>query len=444
MKNAAVKPFSGYAKNVRPAPDPELTDVSPGSPCGEYFRRHWIPVALERSVGDRPTRIRILCEDLVLFRDLSGRLGLLHLHCTHRGASLEWGIPKERGLQCCYHGWTYDVDGTCLQCPGEPAGSTLHEKVVQGAYPVEVWGGLVFAYMGPPEYKPPFPYLDTMRYPEGSRIVPYVFHYPCNWLQSHENGADLAHLVFLHTLASGTQFVPELGKMPQLDFFDTPTGVLSLQVRRIGGVVWARASDMIPPSQHQFSGVFYDMDKSRYAHFPWAIRWITPVDNENNLTIGVRHFNPSADPESAGNPDAIGEDQTDIMGQTENRPYRERQLHPGDFEAITGQGRIAAHKAEFLGSTDNGVVKVRNQLRRAIRKLGKGGGVAYPQPNAHGVIPTYNIEVMHPLPVQAGDAAAVLDFGRAVIRIAIETAGHDPATREQEIRRRVHAAYPPA
>jgi nitrite reductase/ring-hydroxylating ferredoxin subunit len=443
MTDNATLHYAGYEKNTRPLPSPELTDVSPGSPCGEYMRRFWLPVALVSDVGERPRRIRILCEDLVLFRDKAGDLGLLHLHCAHRGASLEWGIPMEKGLQCCYHGWTYDVDGTCLKCPGEPEGSKLHTQVRQGAYPVHVWGGLIFAYMGPIAEMPPFPYLDTMKYPEETKIVPYVFRYPNNWLQSHENGADLIHLVYLHTIASGAQFAPELGINPQLEFFDTPVGVLSLQVRRLGPSIWARASDMIPPSQHTFSGAYYDPEKSRYAHYPWAIRWITPVDNENNLTIGVRHFNSSADPEGAGDPDSVGDGKTDIFGQTEDRPYDERQRQPGDYEAITSQGAIAVHEAEYLGSTDNGLVKVRNQIRRAIRDLAKGKPVKHPAFNAHGVIPTYNIEVMHPVPEAAeNDQALQLEFGRKVIQIALETADHDPADRENEIRRRVEAAYP--
>ena len=146
--------FSGYHHRDVPPPDPELTQVGPGTPCGEYLRRFWQPVAFSRDLGAAPRRVRVLGEDLVVFRDRSGRVGVLHLHCAHRGTSLEFGIPLERGLRCCYHGWVYDVDGRCLDTPGEPRGSRLKERGWQGAYPTHEFTGLVFAYLGPPERRP--------------------------------------------------------------------------------------------------------------------------------------------------------------------------------------------------------------------------------------------------------------------------------------------------
>jgi len=142
-------PFDGYHRRTIPPPDPELTQVGPGTPGGEYLRRFWQPVAFVRDL-ERPLRVRILGEDLVVFRDGSGRIGVLHLHCAHRGTSLEFGIPLERGIRCCYHGWAFDVDGRCLETPGEPHGSRLKERVWQGAYPTREFTGLVFAYLGPP------------------------------------------------------------------------------------------------------------------------------------------------------------------------------------------------------------------------------------------------------------------------------------------------------
>src|SRR5262245_58131750 len=105
MKRARVPkpkagPFDGYRRREIPRPDPELTEVGPGTPCGEYLRRFWQPVAFARDLMETPLRVRILGEDLVVFRDRGGRVGLLHLHCAHRGTSLEFGIPLERGLRC--------------------------------------------------------------------------------------------------------------------------------------------------------------------------------------------------------------------------------------------------------------------------------------------------------------------------------------------------------
>ena len=163
-----MTPYDGYHRRAVPPPDPELTEVGPGTACGEYLRRFWQPVAFVRELGDTPLRVRILGEDLVVFRDRSGQIGVLHLHCAHRGTSLEFGIPVERGIRCCYHGWVYDVDGRCLETPGEPAGSRLCERVVQGAYPVHEFTGLVFAYLGPPDRRPAFPGTTATRCPGSS------------------------------------------------------------------------------------------------------------------------------------------------------------------------------------------------------------------------------------------------------------------------------------
>src|SRR3954466_47949 len=145
------KPYGGSAIREPLEPDFDLLQVAPATPAGEYLRRFWHPVAMASQLGERPIVIRVLEEDLVLFRDLSGRLGLLHKHCAHRRASLEFGRIEMNGIRCCYHGWHFDVDGTILEAPGEPKESTICRTICQGAYPVHEFKGLVFAYMGPPE-----------------------------------------------------------------------------------------------------------------------------------------------------------------------------------------------------------------------------------------------------------------------------------------------------
>src|SRR5439155_15076490 len=154
-----MRSYSGYHKRDVPEPDPELTRVGPHTPCGEWLRRSWQPVALASEVGATPLALRALGEDLVLFRDRSGRWGLLHRHCSHRGASLEYAIVLERGISCCYHGWHYDVDGTIIDTPAEP-GERIRSRLVHGAYPVEERNGVVFAYLGPPELRPAAPVFD--------------------------------------------------------------------------------------------------------------------------------------------------------------------------------------------------------------------------------------------------------------------------------------------
>src|SRR4026208_646810 len=128
-----------------------LSRVGPGTPAGELLRRCWCPVARVADLTDeQPTKIvRMLGEDLVLFKDKSGNVGLIQDHCAHRGASLLYGRVEERGISCAYHGWLYDTKGDCLECPAEPAGSKFHMTVKMRAYPVQEWIGLLWTYMGP-------------------------------------------------------------------------------------------------------------------------------------------------------------------------------------------------------------------------------------------------------------------------------------------------------
>ena len=164
--------------------------MGPGTPCGEYFRRFWQPICFSDDLRDLPLRVTILGEELVAFRDLRGNVGLLELHCAHRGTSLEFGLISERGIRCCYHGWLFDVDGTILETPGEPAHSTLKDRLCQGAYPTHEYNGVMFGYMGPPDKQPPFPLYDCFERP-GYRLIPgQKYFYPCNWLQIVENAMD--------------------------------------------------------------------------------------------------------------------------------------------------------------------------------------------------------------------------------------------------------------
>ena len=156
-----TRSYGGYYHRDLPPEDDVLTHVGPGTPCGEYLRRFWNPVVFSDELNDLPVRVRVMGEDLVVFKDRQGQVGALQLHCCHRGTSLEFGVVSERGLRCCYHGWLFDVDGRVLETPGEPASSTLKDRLYQGAYPTEVYHGIVFVYMGPPETKPPFPVFDT-------------------------------------------------------------------------------------------------------------------------------------------------------------------------------------------------------------------------------------------------------------------------------------------
>src|ERR687885_175434 len=145
-----------------------LTRVGPGTPMGDLLRQYWIPFLFSWEVtGDgAPERVRLLGEDLVAYRDTSGQVGLLGDHCPHRGASLFFGRNEENGLRCVYHGWKFDVTGACVDMPNEPPESNFKDKVRVVAYPALEKAGVVWAYMGPPEKRPPDPDMEWMRAPE--------------------------------------------------------------------------------------------------------------------------------------------------------------------------------------------------------------------------------------------------------------------------------------
>ena len=175
-----------------------LTRVGPGTPCGEMMRRYWHPIAAVSELEGKWTRrVRLLGEDLVLFRDKQGRIGLITEQCPHRRASLAYGIPTDDGIRCPYHGWEFGHGGQCLAQPNEPEKSSFRHKITTPAYSVEEMGGMFWAYMGPAESKPLLPRIDgfvtdgTIRM-LGSTLI------PVNWLQIMENSLDPIHTEWLH------------------------------------------------------------------------------------------------------------------------------------------------------------------------------------------------------------------------------------------------------
>ena len=382
--------YVGYDKTGIIALPPEdlLHRVGPGTPCGEYLRRFWQPIFLSSMLRDLPVRIRRLGEDLVIFRDGSGRLGLVHANCSHRNTSLEYGIIEEKGIRCCYHGWHYDVDGTILETPGEPESSMIRKRVSHGAYPVVEVKGLIFTYMGPIEKIPPFPLFDTMDLPD-DEMIPALIPNPCNWQQVAENSIDPYHVVFLHSRVSGIQFQNEFQLMPVFNYFERPNGAFYTSARRVDDKVWIRVHDHLIPNFSQNGGMFTQGDQEElYFARAGLTRWIVPVDDGNSLYIAYRHFNKETDPLGLGERDKVGYNTIDFYGQTDERSYEEAQVSPGDYEVWVGQGAITVHDRENLGHTDQGVSAYRQRLRNAIQKLQEGEEPM--QPTELGLpIPTY-------------------------------------------------------
>jgi nitrite reductase/ring-hydroxylating ferredoxin subunit len=400
-----------------------LTNTGPGTPCGEYLRRYWHPFMLANELKDLPVTLRLLGEDLVVFRDRGGRLGLLHKHCAHRGTSLEFGIPQERGIRCCYHGWHFDVDGTILDTPAEPPTSRIKENFTQGAYHVRELHGLLFAYMGPPETVPPLPVLDTMVQPAGNRPVPFRFEMPCNWLQVVENACDPIHNAFLHAIVSNLQFAPSFKVLPALDFVETPLGFLSMATRRVKDFVFVRASDIILPNVGQFTGASNNADDESFRIGCGRTRWSVPIDDEHCHYIGYVHFNEQHRPYGDLQESDLGVDRAGFIGQTADRPYEERQREPGDYDAVASQGAIANRKAEHLGTTDRGVVMFRRMLAKAIQAVAEGRAPELPRPvQRAGAMATYAHEYALPIPpgVPLSSQEALHAFGRRAAEIVVE------------------------
>ncbi len=190
-----------------------LTRVGPGTPMGELMRRYWHPIAASVELdADNPTKeVRLLGEDLVLYRDASGTVGLIEPSCAHRKANLSYGIPEENGIRCAYHGWIFNETGQCVDQPSEPEGSKFKEKVRIKAYKAQELGGAIFAYMGP-EPAPLLPRVDVLVWPGVRRTQSIMI--PCNWLQCHENSLDPLHFQWLHRYWGG--WVMNRNKPPEL------------------------------------------------------------------------------------------------------------------------------------------------------------------------------------------------------------------------------------
>ena len=421
-------PYGAYLAREVPPPDDELARVGPGTPGGEYLRRFWQPVAFARDLRDVPLRLRIMGEDLVVFRDGSGRVGLLQLHCAHRGTSLEYGLIGERGIRCCYHGWLYDVDGRILETPGEPASSTLKDRLCQGAYPTHQFGGLIFAYMGPPDKTPAFPLYDTFDLP-GYRLEPAArFMLPCNWLQIKDNSMDPVHTSFLHAISSGYQFTEAFGALAELDWEERPYGMIYVATRRVGDLVWVRVADFMAPNVHQFTREIEEAREEKAASRPVIIRWAVPVDDTHTWNMELAQIDPAwgLTPEQIASPG---------FGQSGDRSYEERQRHPADYDAQSSQREIAIHALEHLASTDRGVIMLRMIVRDGIRAVAAGRDPKEILREPRPPITTHAQDSVLRIPPEQdpeADKRLLRETGRTVVRGG-PRAGHDMRdTREGE------------
>lgn len=367
----------------RPTPThmQELAEVGPGTPMGELLRRYWHPIGVTADASEVPRKLKVLGEDLILFRDTTGRPGLLYPHCAHRGTSLYYGKVEAAGIRCCYHGWLFDVQGHCLEQPCEPGGGKRADKARQPWYPVQELYGLIWAYMGPPGKKPVLPryecldVLDVGEFLEaddssiGGGGPPII---PCNWLQHYENLVDPFHVVILHATFSGTQFVPQMAVMPEVTWETQPQSVRTISIRKLpDGKTLRRISEAGLPTLR----VIPSPKLGRFGRVE-SLGWVLPMDDHSFRIYVVGRVREKGE---------LSRMRTRMNGKLwEEMSEAEHQQYPNDVEAMVSQGVIAKHSEERLVSSDRGIAMLRRLLREQLQALEEGrdpAGVSF-DPNA--------------------------------------------------------------
>jgi len=360
---------TGTAYGRQPgAPLYQLAQVGPGTPMGEVLRRYWQPIGLTDYATARPRRVRILGEDLLLFRDKRGRPGLLYPRCCHRGASLYFGGVEEDGIRCCYHGWVFDTEGYCLEQPCEPELGLHRDRVRQPWYPLQERYGLIWAYMGPPERKPVLPRYQVLeQLAPGERVYaddsslggggPKILDF--NWLSHWENVQDPFHVPILHARFSGNQFVPEMAIMPECTFSYHETGVRTTAYRDLAdGRRLRRLTDTVFPNLRVVADPKLTIGPCD------LLGWVVPFDD---ATFQIFTLFKSEDP------DRLAKVRSTFGG----RPWAvlndaEHQRMPGDYECQKSQGAISLHTEDHLTTTDQGVTMLRRMMARVAKAVAAG------------------------------------------------------------------------
>ncbi|MGH7073601.1 MAG: Rieske 2Fe-2S domain-containing protein [Stellaceae bacterium] len=341
-----------------------LSEVGPGTKMGDLLRRYWMPIA-GVSEFDGETRVkpvRLLGEDLVLYRDFTGTFGLLDRHCCHRRVDLSYGFVEDCGLRCNYHGWLYDEAGSCLAQPYEDmanAGANMKARIHIKSYPVRQHAGLVWAYLGP-EPAPLLPNWEPFTWQNGFvQIV--ISEVPCNWFQCQENSIDPVHFEWMHANWS-TRLTGETGpyapRHTKVDFDEFDYGFVYRRVRedtseddelwRVGRVcLWPNAL---------FTG----------NHFEWRV----PIDDDNTLSIGWFYNRVPKDREPYVQ-NRIPTWHSPIKDETTGRWISSHVMNQ-DFIAWVGQGTVADRGKENLAASDKGIALIRRRFFADLEGLAAG------------------------------------------------------------------------
>lgn len=371
-----------------------LTETGPGTPGGKLMRRYWQPIARSEDVaeGGAPMPIRILSEDLVLFRDEQGRVGLLGRKCAHRCADISYGRVEDGGLRCLYHGWLYDVTGKCLETPAEPEGSRLKDDVKMKAYPCHEVSGLIFTYMG--EGKAPvFPDYEFLKFDSLHRNVNKYF-IESNWLQAVEGDIDPSHLSYLHRPASQVdrRQVPGSDKSadqfykgdqrPNLEWEPTHFGIRIYSVRKAAeDKKYVRVTNFLMPNKSAIVG-----NEGRIGE-GYSVNWHVPIDDRCHLRfdIGFNRKRPlNKERYVKQMTEEVLPDGRLVRNQAnrylQNREEMQTKTFTGmgaffiahDSYAVETQGAIHDRTQEYLGTTDVIVVQARRLLLEGMKAIERG------------------------------------------------------------------------
>jgi phthalate 4,5-dioxygenase oxygenase subunit len=370
-----------------------LTQTGPGTPAGDLFRQYWLPTLLAEELPENdcpPARVKILSERLIAFRDSEGRYGLMDEFCAHRGVSLWFGRVEEGGLRCAYHGWKYDVTGQCVEVPSEPENSNFCQKVKLTAYPLVQVGDILWTYMGDPDKRPALPEFEFAQVPPEQTYTSKRWQ-ESNWLQALEGGIDSSHVSWLHSggLKSDPLFKGAKGNEYNLNdlrpFFEVAEadGGLFIGARRNAedGKYYWRITPWVMPS---FTMVPPRGDHPVHGHF-----WV-PIDDENTwvYTFDYHPTRALAPEERQAMKDGHGVHSRNVPGTyrpQENKDVdylmdREAQKRGETFSGIRGiaqqdaslqesMGPIVDRTKERLVSSDTGIIKARQKLRKAVEAL---------------------------------------------------------------------------
>ena len=377
---------SSSARKIRQVALSDIPRVGPGTPAGEWLRKYWLAVSTAEELYDIPKAVKILGEDLVLFRDLEGRLGLVGLHCPHRGTSLEYGDIEACGIRCPYHGWLFDVSGQCLEQPAEPKDSVFHKKVKHLSYPVQELGGLIFAYLGP-EPAPPLPRYSCLVDRGGMRQIEPVRTNEYNWFNFFENSADPCHICILHRHTGygeqswGDQFF-SYTDMPNFQFVETDYGLKGVMTKPgpTPGTEFVDTMSLALPSIIQVGDTEFVHAKvdavklmtegSQCEH----VLFLTPNDDDHFTIFTVNYYTGSDrkffDKLKAMRATEVPKEEVKEYDKRKYMPFKGN-VRQEDIMSQSTQG-LLGEREERLGSSDKGVILFRRIIRDAIAAAQKG------------------------------------------------------------------------